>query len=137
VPAIQEISKDSFPEGFSAVWSISQLYDPTERVVTVLSEEGEGGGEMTTQTSSYGVTAVKSLLWPGAVCVSQGTEFVNLYVGYGHKVGTYFPVAPPPVLDEPEDPESSAQEPIPLSMHFASSSQCTMFAHMSLQVVSL
>jgi radial spoke head protein 4A len=113
VPPIQEISKNSLPEGFSAVWSISQLYDPTERVVTVLSEGAEGDVVMTTQTSSYGVTAVKSLLWPGAVCVSQGTEFVNLYVGYGHKVGTYFPVAPPPVLDEPEDPEEQP-EPTPL-----------------------
>lgn len=113
VDPIQAVGTDPKPEGFSAVWSVSQLYDTTERVVQVMSEEGEGGGAMVNQTSSYGVVAVKSLLWPGAVCVSQGNEFVNLYVGYGHKVGTYFPAAPPAVMVEPADVEEQP-EPTPL-----------------------
>jgi len=114
MPAIQEVSKDPAPEGMKKVWSVTPVYDPTERAVEVAADEGEGGeGAKTTQISSYSVVAVKSLLWPGAVCVSQGTEFVNLYVGYGHKVRTYFPVAPPAVLDEPPDMEEMP-EPTPL-----------------------
>jgi len=114
MPSIQEVSKDPAPEGMKKVWSVTPIYDPTERAVQVASEEGEGGdGGKITQISSYSVVAVKSLLWPGAVCVSQGTEFVNLYVGYGHKVRTYYPVAPPAVLDEPADMEEMP-EPTPL-----------------------
>jgi len=114
VPAIQEIAKDAPPEGFKHVWSVTTAYDPTERAVQVQSEEGEGGeGGTTTQISSYGVVAIKSLLWPGSVCVCQGSEFVNIYVGYGHKVGTYYPIAPPAVMDEPDDLEEQP-EPTPL-----------------------
>merc|ERR1712232_186282 len=57
------------------------------------------------------VTYVRSLTWPGAVCVAQGARFANLYVGYGQQAGEpeFFPPAPPDVQDEPEDPGEQAQ----------------------------
>lgn len=55
---------------------------------------------------SNAVTYVRSLSWPGAVCVVRGGHFANLYVGYGLAAGEpdfFFP-APPDVQDEPLDP---------------------------------
>merc|ERR1719356_1265972 len=43
---------------------------------------------------SHCVTAVRSLIWPGAVTVAQGTRFANIYVGYGLKSGTLVPPNP-------------------------------------------
>lgn len=76
-------------------------------------------------SKSYAVTAVRSLLWPGAVTVAQGKRFANLYVGYATKCGqlvpplkdsigglvpvrstlALLPVAPEDIQDEPEDLE--------------------------------
>lgn len=51
------------------------------------------------------VTFVRSLTWPGAVTVAKGSNFVNLYVGYGLQGGEpdFFPGAPPDIQDEPEE----------------------------------
>lgn len=34
-------------------------------------------------TTSYAVNVIKSLRWPGAVTVSKGGKFTNVYVGFG------------------------------------------------------
>jgi len=86
------------------------------------------GGEKT-----YRVTAVRSLIWPGAVTVAQGNRFANLYVGYGLKCaslvppsvdgkplqgalpfssGCDFPLGPEDVMEEPKD-EKEEKEPQP------------------------
>lgn len=69
---------------------------------------------------SYCAVAVRSLIWPGAVAVAQGSRFANLYVGYGIKCGTlvppdkesglplrgtscFLPLVPEDVMDEPAD----------------------------------
>lgn len=59
----------------------------------------------TDQPRSNAVTCVRSMTWPGAICVARGSHVVNLYVGYGMAAGEpdYFPPAPPDVQDEPED----------------------------------
>jgi len=51
------------------------------------------------------VTCVRSLTWPGAVTVAQGSSMVQLYVGYGlaAKQADFFPHGLPDVQDEPED----------------------------------
>jgi hypothetical protein len=53
------------------------------------------------------VTCVRSLKWPGAICVSQGTRFTNYYVGYGlpSDEPAFFPKEPMDIQDEPEDQE--------------------------------
>merc|ERR1711972_578338 len=73
-------------------------------------------------SKSNRVTAVRSLVWPGAVTVAQGTKFANIYIGYGLKCGTlvpsnrtsglpldgtspFMPLAPGDIMDEPKDLE--------------------------------
>jgi len=62
------------------------------------------------------VNVIKSLRWPGAVTVSKGGKFANVYVGYGLKRGdtSFSPTEPPEVLkdpvDQPENPEPTPLE---------------------------
>mmetsp|Transcript_11274 Transcript_11274/g.25876 ORF Transcript_11274/g.25876 Transcript_11274/m.25876 type:complete len:491 (-) Transcript_11274:105-1577(-) len=80
-------------------------------------------------TKSYRVTAVKSLIWPGAVTVAQGQKFANIYIGYGMKSGSlvppdpktglplagtapFMPLAPDDIMEEPQDLEEQ-DEPNP------------------------
>ncbi|GAB5358577.1 hypothetical protein AAMO2058_000470300 [Amorphochlora amoebiformis] len=65
------------------------------------------------------VIAAHSLVWPGAVCISNGTQFCNIYVGNGQpRLPTFYSTpAPPVILDEWKDPNEEEQEedapPIP------------------------
>eukprot|EP00434_Breviolum_minutum_P004863 symbB.v1.2.004290.t1/scaffold220.1/size262620/14 len=61
---------------------------------------------------SSAVVYVRSLSWPGAVCAIRNGQWVNIYVGYGLAAVTsnFFPMAPPDVQDEPEDP-GEVEEP--------------------------
>merc|ERR1719440_1289524 len=43
---------------------------------------------------SHQVTAVRSMIWPGAATVTQGTKFANIYIGYAMKCGTLMPPNP-------------------------------------------
>jgi hypothetical protein len=69
---------------------------------------------------SHKVIAARSLIWPGAVTVAQGTKFANIYIGYAMKCGSLVPVNPvsqlpldntcpfsplwpDPVMDEPTE----------------------------------
>jgi len=88
-------------------------------------------------TKSYRITAVRSLIWPGAVTVAQGTRFANLYIGYGQKCATLvdpykesglpltgaspfssgngmLPLAPEDVMEEPDDQEEQEEPQPPL-----------------------
>lgn len=84
-----------------------------------------GDGDKTHQ-----VTAVRSMIWPGATAVSQGTKFANIYIGYGLKCGSlvpanpqsglplantssFAPLVPDDIMDEPKDLEEQ-DEPNPL-----------------------
>jgi len=83
-------------------------------------------------TKSYLCTVVKSMRWPGAVTVAQGTKFANLYVGYGFKKCDHSnedlakdkmtakafpftsgnernPCAPSDIMGEPEDHEEQPE----------------------------
>lgn len=79
-------------------WTIKQTGDPT-----VYADPSQ----------STVVTSVRSLTWPGAVCVARGKRFANLYVGYGlqAKEPEFFPPEPPDVQEEPEDPGEQPQPP--------------------------
>jgi len=66
------------------------------------------------------VAVVRSLTWPGAVCVARGGLFANLYVGYGLPCGEEFHICAPPEIhsenedvDEQREPngEEEAEEP--------------------------
>lgn len=79
---------------------------------------------------SHQVTAVRSNIWPGAATVSQGTKYVNIYIGYAMKCGTllpadpttglpllentapFSPLIPDDIMDEPQDLEEH-DEPNP------------------------
>jgi len=82
---------------------------------------------------SYIVTALRSLIWPGAVTVSQGSKCANIYVGYALKCGTliegpartaepyrgtcaFSPLIPDEIMEEPADleeqPEPNPQDDV-------------------------
>lgn len=67
-------------------------------------------------TTSYAVNVIKSLRWPGAVTVSKGGKFTNLYVGYGVKRvdASFNPTEPPEVSRDPVDPVEQL-EPTPFN----------------------
>uniref|UniRef100_A0A7S1SDH7 Radial spokehead-like protein n=1 Tax=Alexandrium catenella TaxID=2925 RepID=A0A7S1SDH7_ALECA len=79
-------------------WTIKQTGDPTVYANPVHSTV---------------VTCVRSLTWPGAVCVARGKTVVNHYVGYGlpARQPEFFPPEPPDVQEEPEDPGEQPQPP--------------------------
>jgi len=63
------------------------------------------------------MACAKSLVWPGAVAVSDGTVSASVYIGYGIAKPTltkaFSPVAPPPLPAEfGADPEDE-DEPMP------------------------
>lgn len=76
-------------------WAIKQMGD-----LALYRSSGEG------PPKSNAVTCVKSLTWPGAVCVARGNQSANIYVGYGiaAREPDFFLPAPPDVQDEPDDP---------------------------------
>jgi len=88
-------------------WNIKQVGDDGVYKNALPGPEGT-----VLKPKSYGVTVVRSLTWPGAVCVARGAQFTNLYVGYGLPSGTpdFFLRAPLDVQNEPEDREE-ADEP--------------------------
>lgn len=47
---------------------------------------GDGDGART-----YLVTSLRSMIWPGAVTVAQGSKFASIYIGYGLKTGVLVP----------------------------------------------
>merc|ERR1719181_1148390 len=106
IEPILPVSADTPPEGTTTAWSVTRVCDPAELTIPVPPKEE---GDPPTKTISNAVVAVKSMVFPGAVTVCRDQEFVSVYMGYGHKVGTYFPVAPPEVLDEPEDFEDGPE----------------------------
>jgi len=78
---------------------------------------------------SHRVTAARSLIWPGAATVAQGTKFANIYVGYALKCGSlvpsnplsglplenttaFNPLVPDDIMEEPNDLEEH-DEPNP------------------------
>jgi radial spoke head protein 4A len=65
----------------------------------------------TGQPRSNAVTCVRSLTWPGAVTVAQGSNMIQLYVGHGlaAREPDFFPSMLPNVQDEPEDPDEQPE----------------------------
>jgi len=79
---------------------------------------------------THQVTAARSMIWPGATTVTQGTEFANIYIGYATKCGSllpanpvtglplisgtdpFSPLVPDDIMDEPDDLEEH-DEPNP------------------------
>jgi len=96
-------AKESEDPGFA--WLSKIVGDPQ-----VYNKPGEGGGQV-----SYCVNVLRSLRWPGAVTVSKGGKFTNVYVGYGIKRGdqSFNPTDPPEVLKDPQD-QPEQPEPTPL-----------------------
>ena len=53
----------------------------------------------------YNVVVVKSTVWPGAMSYFWQGQWGELYIGNGlkHEDVTYFPVQPPPIMEDPEE----------------------------------
>lgn len=74
---------------------------------------------------SHQVTAARSMIWPGAATVAQGTRFANIYIGYATKCGTLLPANPTtglPLLEgtapfNPLIPDDIMDEPQDLEEH--------------------
>jgi len=93
----------------------------------VFGDKGLYGGDA---AKSHQVTGVRSMVWPGATTVAQGTKFSNIYIGYAMKCGTllppnpqtglpliggtdpFSPLVPDDIMDEPNDLEEH-DEPNP------------------------
>ncbi|CEM16903.1 unnamed protein product [Vitrella brassicaformis CCMP3155] len=75
-----------------SAWSVKQVGDTAPYTVKDAA-------------TSYAVTVVKSLRWPGAVIAAQGKKYVTVYIGYGLKAGVppFYPTAPGDIQEEPED----------------------------------
>ncbi|KAK9828684.1 hypothetical protein WJX72_001516 [[Myrmecia] bisecta] len=52
------------------------------------------------QNVKFQVAGVRSNLWPGALAVTSGAAFSNIYVGWGIKNAPFVPMPPPPVATE-------------------------------------
>lgn len=93
------------PEDAGFAWLSKVVGDPQS-----YAKQGEGAGSV-----SYCVNVIKSLRWPGAVTVSKGGKFTNVYVGNGLKRGdqSFSPTDPPEVLKDPQD-QPEQPEPTPL-----------------------
>jgi len=117
IDADLEAFKPEEAEG-SVAWSIKQYGD-------------KGIYTFNDAPKSHCATAVRSLIWPGAVTVAQGSKFANFYVGYGLKSGSlvppdkdsglplkgtnaFLPLAPEDIMDEPADLEEQ-EEPNPVA----------------------
>lgn len=113
---LEELKGEDAPEG-SLAWSVKVYGD--QGLYTV----GDAA-------KTYRVTAVKSLIWPGAAAVAQGTKFANIYVGSAVKCGSlvppqkesgealkgtapFMPLVPGDIMDEPNDLEEH-DEPNPI-----------------------
>lgn len=93
------------PFGENAPAWISKVVGDTQ---TYNSLKADGGAV------SYAVNVIKSLRWPGAVTVSKGGKFTNVYIGNGIKRGDpiFNPTQPPEVQRDPEE-TVQAKEPLP------------------------
>lgn len=91
--------------GMETAW-LSKVVGDTQQYNQAAPKEG---------TVSYAVNVLRSLRWPGAITVSKGGKFTNIYVGYGLKKGdsSYNPTEPPEVQKDPQD-QSEMPEPTPL-----------------------
>lgn len=93
-------------EGDKLQWTIKQAGD------TAMYNAPYGTtGEKPQRPRSNAVTYVRSVSWPGAVCVHRGRSFANLYVGYGVPAGApdFYFRAPLDIQDEPDDAEEEAE----------------------------
>eukprot|EP00742_Colponemidia_sp_Colp-10_P000571 GILJ01000625.1.p1 GENE.GILJ01000625.1~~GILJ01000625.1.p1 ORF type:complete len:473 (+),score=96.00 GILJ01000625.1:42-1421(+) len=107
VPLLKSASEDEALVGSETAWVSRSYGDKGVYTVTSPAEDAP-------PTVNYTVAVLRSLRWPGAVAVSQGKRFANIYFGNGLKAGTpsFFPTAPADIQSDPEEPEvASAPTP--------------------------
>mmetsp|Transcript_25073 Transcript_25073/g.78032 ORF Transcript_25073/g.78032 Transcript_25073/m.78032 type:complete len:143 (-) Transcript_25073:51-479(-) len=118
--AYKELPDDIEEEAQAKIQEERNADKPRDMIRGLVGDELEWTVKQTGDPTVYGdpahstaVTCVRSLTWPGAVCVARGKRFVNLYVGYGlpAREPEFFPPEPPDVQDEPEDPGEQPQPP--------------------------
>ncbi|CAD7928651.1 unnamed protein product [Amoebophrya sp. A25] len=102
-----EIDAEAEPEAYEAQ-ELKKLRDPMQDQL-----RGINTRDWAIRAHAGAALSVRSLKYPGAVCVTKGSAFCNVYVGYGLKRGQdFFYCAPPDVQDEPADVPECA-EPTP------------------------
>jgi radial spoke head protein 4A len=128
-PTPEQVAKKELKEADPMLSLVRGLHeDGMEWSIRQSGDDAVYRGKQDPETQVYAktsnaVTYVRSLNWPGAVCVSCGNHFANFYVGYGQPATRteFFIPAPPDVQDEPVDPgeqvepqgsaETAAEEP--------------------------
>ena len=83
-------------EGLKEAWKLRTYGDPQ---VYTTYDRGEEG------VTTYQIATLKSQIWPGATVVASAKNYLNIYIGYGHKALSVpiVPLQPEDVQDEPED----------------------------------
>jgi radial spoke head protein 4A len=88
-------------------WTIKQAGDTT----LYAPAYGAQATEKPKLPWSQATTCVRSLTWPGAVCVSRASQLLTLYVGYGLMSGApdFYFRAPLDIQDEPEEADEQPE----------------------------
>jgi len=128
----EPVEVESLQEAGGWCHTIAGLVDTTGRVVEYVNPASEEDPEEAEKPElreldeeqwafpeANNMASAKSLVWPGAVAVSDGTVSTSVYVGYGIPKATstkaFSPVAPPALPFEfGTDPELVDDEPIPV-----------------------
>lgn len=100
-PRLKSIDADEKVKGGYAAWSIRQHGD---RMVYAPANPAY-------QNQNYSVVVVKSNFWPGSFTFFNEGKWSQIYVGDGqkHETHRYFPVNPPVVCADPEEPRTSPE----------------------------
>ena len=89
----------------TTAWTAQQIGETQE--VTPLDESGTA--------RSYSVAVLKNLNWPGSFTVGHSKGWVNIYIGYGHKLlqNSFIPISPKDLSNQGVD-QQEYPEPYPL-----------------------
>lgn len=98
-PRLKPISQDKGCKGNYPAWIVRTFGDSCTYKAA--------NPQHPNQDLNYGVVAVKSTVWPGALSFFWCGKWGDLYVGDGHKHEdiTYFPVQPPMIMEDPDERE--------------------------------
>ena len=103
-PLLKPVTSDDATKGGACAWSIRKFGDQTVY----------GAANPFMADLHYGVVVVRSNVWPGSFTFFQNGAWSQIYLGSGHKFEeeTFYPVCPPKLCADPEEP-CSHEEPNP------------------------
>jgi len=104
------LEMDPENEETAAAYKAQELMKTLEPALELLRDVKAKNWAVRQHKVTHSVISIKSVKWPGAVCVCNPAKkaFTNLYVGMGHARDVdnfhgFYPAAPPDIMDEPVD----------------------------------